>query len=185
MKASENKYLKVASGVVLNELIEEVICLLDPWFEQFQRTAIVTSGVRTAEKQLQIIKEKALRHKLFGKEFLDPITLDDSDLICEVWSKVLEAGDIVNPPYMMMNKYPYKRNGVTMNAGRKIGLSPHQKGTAFDIGGGDSLQARIIVVDAALADKSIEGLKGYLPEPVNNAVHVDCDAAYKKFDSSL
>lgn len=183
MKSSENKWLLVGGNVVLNDLIEEAICLLDPAFEKYGLKAVVTSGVRTEEKQLSLIKYYAEQKNLFPKQWLAPIELADEDLWTEVWSQLLRSGTIINPPRPAICRYEYVRNGKTMPANRKINLSPHQLGKSFDIGGGGNLRAVTLVISSALRSGQVPMLSGYLEEPSNGkfgAVHCDCDLEYVK-----
>jgi len=90
------------------------------------------------------------------------------------WSKLLNIGVIVNPPYPAKVLLDYYRRGSKENRkGTVIGVSPHFKGTAFDIRGGKNLQEKSDVIKNSMG--KVAGLKGYLIEPKNNCVHVDCE----------
>lgn len=183
MKASENKWLKVLENVVLTPTLEECICLLDPWFEKHELEAWVTSGVRTYDHQLKVIRERAIACGL-GKEHpdLDHVDLNvpimfDGKLIPTwqlIWSECLTRGQMVNPPTPTACLFPYtKPNGDKRAAGNVIPTSPHQRERAFDIGGGKSLDSVAIVVSEAFISKTISNMSGYLKEPAQNCMHVD------------
>ena len=99
------KWISLADGVVLTPTIERTLVQVDPIFEG--EPSSVTSGQRTAEKQLSIIVEKAKRH---GIEDLFPefnagllsakVVVEDVEIYSwqRAWSKLLSIGDIVNPP---------------------------------------------------------------------------------------
>ena len=187
MQASENKWLTVAEDVVLNDAIEEVICLLDPFFEKHELKATVASGVRTYDQQLEIIRKEALKVGLaavhpdlatmdlnvpieFGGKLLPAWQL--------LWSECLVRGAMVNPPTSTPCLFPYKKpDGSPRAAGNVVPTSAHQQGRAFDIGGGQSLDSVVVVVSEGLASHLIDGLKGYLKEPVNHCCHVDVVAS--------
>lgn len=183
MKATENKYLKVQASVVLTPTIEETICLLDPWYEKHDLKAFVTSGVRTYDEQLRIIKERAvacglaLEHPDLAHADLNVPIMFDGKLVPMwqlVWSECLTRGQMVNPPTPSACLFPYtKPDGGKRAAGNVVPTSPHQKERAFDIGGGQSLDSVVLVVSEAFASKSLPTLAGYLKEPAQNCCHVD------------
>lgn len=187
---SENNHWLVLdrsdSGILrvdLNKLLDGVIYSLDPVFESLQLRGVVTSGVRTRQKQIEIIRQKALRHNL-DSIYLDIVT---GDLEQEVmvgsgkqpywqilWSQLLSIGEIVNPPQAARAEYDYVHpaRGI-IRAGHLVGVSPHQLGKAFDIARGD-----LSLIDHALTHArqiGIPNIKGWLIEPVNNCVHCDCE----------
>ena len=175
----QNKNLIVRPGVTLTEIIDPVIAALDPYFDG--RKAFVTSGLRTKEHQLDIIKQYA-KLKGVAREFPQILTAGvDSKAMFEgravyawqtAWSRLLERGVIVNPPVAATPLFDYVRSGANMK-GVTIMPSPHMRGTAFDIGGGDDgiEDERVII---ALAIGHVPGLASVLVERENNAIHVNC-----------
>lgn len=177
--ALHNKWLIVRPGVILTETIDPVIAGLDPYFEG--RHAYVTSGLRTKEHQLDIIKQYA-KLKGVAKEFPAVVTatLDAKTFYREkavyawqpAWSRLLERGVIINPPVAASPLFDYIRNGVNRK-GVIIMPSPHMRGTAFDIGGGvDGVEDERLII--ALAIGKVAGLASVLVERENNAIHVNC-----------
>jgi len=175
----ENKWLIVRPGVELTDTIDPVIRALDPYFEG--RHAYVTSGLRTKEHQLDIIKQYA-KLKGIAREFpailtatLDAKTFFDGHAVFAwqpAWSRLLERGVIINPPVAASPLFDYVRGGVNKK-GVIIMPSPHMRGTAFDIGGGvDGIEDERAII--ALAIGHVAGLVRVLPERENNAIHVDC-----------
>jgi hypothetical protein len=182
MKALNNKYLKVKPGVVLTPIIERVIVSLDPYFEKCP--AWVTSGLRTPADQLRIIRNALQARGLdkvfndtFAKGLTDKISYEGKQVYAwqPGWSKLLNVGYIVNPPFTAEVLLDYFRPGSKENRkGKFIGQTPHKDGTAFDIGGGgDGINSELAVIQQALNDK-VPGLKGFLAEHGNNAIHCDC-----------
>jgi hypothetical protein len=183
MKALENKFLIVRSGVKLTPIIEPVICALDKYFEAINKKALVTSGERNPADQLQIIRgyllNKGLKdqfHEAFSKGVDDKVVTETYGEIYTWqlgWSKLLNIGVIINPPKQAACLLDYLRNGVNKK-GLIINGSPHFRGTAFDIGGNDNgISDELPAIQKALADK-LPGLVGHLPERENNAIHCDC-----------
>ena len=177
MSYKNNMFLKVNDDVVLVPLIQNVIEELEGWFSAEGLPCQVTSGLRTAEKQLSIIIQKAILHGI-DKEFpsINTATVQDVNSWLNAWGRLLQVDEMVNPPVSAHAPYDYKKpNGDQRLAGTFIDISVHMKGGAFDIGkGGHTLQQITSVLDKALADKTIKDLQDYLAEPVNGAVHVDC-----------
>lgn len=185
MNSHENKWLIVKPHVILTEYIDPVIFGLDDGFKQANLRSYVSSGLRTPEDQLRIIRNELTRRNLaqYYQEAFDLITSKTIYEGVEVygwqvgWSKLLSVGFIVNPPFAAKCLMDYFRPGSSENKkGQFIKQSPHTKGTAFDIGGGaDGLDNELNVVRSS----KILGLKGFLLERNNNCLHVDC------WDSSI
>ncbi len=185
MTAMENKFLKVAPGVVLTPIIEPVIIELDKYFADAKKIAWVTSGLRDANMQLSIIRSYLERRKLrsdyedaFGCQVQDTINWDSKKVYAwqPGWSALLNEGVIINPPLKAECLFDYIRNGKNKK-GQFINPSPHFFGTAFDIGGGsmEGITDELPIVQKALKEK-LPGLKNILAEHANNAIHCDCIA---------
>lgn len=185
MSYKSNHFLMVNGNVILTPLLENVICELEPWFSEAGLPVHVTSGLRTAERQLEIIIDKA---KELGIDHEFPsiltATLDDVNSWVFAWGRELQANQMVNPPQSQKAPFDYVRSdGTPRKAGTLIEMSGHQLGQDFDIGQ-DIFRLKEItdVLDKALADNAIFDLKGYLAESGNHAVHVDCkEAKLNKF----
>lgn len=159
--------------------------LLDPFFEG--ELSEITSGLRSPADQLNIIFEKADRWKI-REDFPEVLanihnSIDFTVHIDEInrdlfwwqrlWSKLLNIGDIVNPPYPAEVIFDYFRPGSQDNKkGEIIQISPHQRGTAFDIGGGNNLLEKAKRVMKAHQSQGCF-IKSLLLEHINNSVHVD------------
>jgi hypothetical protein len=183
MKASENKFLIVKTGVVLTPVIEPVICALDEYFKKANKIAYVTSGKRNPEGQLEIIRgyleKKGLKDEFkeaFGKGVHEKLTHEKFGSIYTWqlgWSKLLNIGVIINPPCAAACLLDYMRDGINKK-GRVINGSPHFNGTAFDVGGGENgIGDETEILKQALKD-GVKGLINILPERENNANHCDC-----------
>ncbi len=174
-----NKWLIVRPGVTLTDTIDPVIAALDPYFEG--RHAYVTSGLRTKESQLEVIRQYA-KLKGVAKEFptiltatVDAKAMFDGRSVFAwqtAWSRLLEKGVLVNPPVAASPLFDYVRGGVNKK-GAIIMPSPHIRGTAFDIGGGaDGIEDERAII--ALAVGHVPGLLRVTPERENDAIHIDC-----------
>ena len=177
MDYQDNRFLTVGANVILTPTIANVIFELEGWFGEDGLFCTVTSGLRTAEKQLSIIIDKSIQHGV-DREFssIKTATVKNISSWLNSWGRLLQIGEMVNPPLPTKAPYDYKKpNGDQRKAGTFIDISNHMKGGAFDIGkGAHTLQMITTVLDKALADPTIKDLKGYLPEPVNGCVHCDC-----------
>jgi hypothetical protein len=170
MKAYSNKNLIVPKTIVLNEALDKVLSEIDPYWEG--RTEKVTSGVRTPEDQIRIIRTY-LKAKGLHQKYPEAMTCDtrhkwsdeDEFVWQKAWSALLNVGVIINPPYPAIVLMDYIRNGVNKK-GQRIGQSPHTRGTAFDLSGLDSLD----IIKKLLVEKKI---KSYLVERENNCIHID------------
>ena len=177
-----NKFLLIKDSVILTEHITPVIERLDPFFAAHNLTAWVTSGLRRPEDQLRIIRNELNRRQISGeyqdafRDIGEKTEYEGEEVYAwqPAWSRLLNLGFIVNPPYPAKVLMDYYRPGSTENRkGKIIGDSPHTRGTAFDIGGGkDGVVNEAIVMEQAMGN--VKGLKGYLIERNNNAIHVDC-----------
>lgn len=180
--SDNNKYLIVLPKVVLTNHIDPVIHELDDYFQKVELTAYVTSGLRDANSQLRIIRNEINKR---GLEVAYPEAFEDINkkIMYEgmevfawqpAWSKLLNIGFVVNPPFPAEALMNYYRPGTTTNSkGKIIQSSPHYRGTAFDIGGGSNgISDELAVLESAKG--KVKGLKDYLVERTNNAIHIDC-----------
>lgn len=184
MLSDNNKFLKIRKGVILTPTIDAGIYTLDFWFEKENLSCEVTSGLRTTEKQLQLIKEKAIKHNIHVEfPLITGAQLNIPNTWIPAWSRLLTIGEMINPPIATKCLFDYKKSdGTLRKAGTLIPVSGHQLGEDFDIGGFNkelnqavSLDAIVKVLKVALLSAEVKGIiAGYLKEPVNGAVHVDC-----------
>lgn len=181
-KALSNKFLIVNPSVVLTEHIDPVIFELDSYFEADGLKSKVTSGLRNSSDQLRIIRGALVTHRIaddYPQAFEDmtgKFIWKEKEVYNwqPGWSKLLNLGFIVNPPFDAKALMDYYRPGSAENRkGQIIHQSPHTRGTAFDIGGGpDGITQEQAVLNKAIG--KVKGLKGFLLERNNNAVHCDC-----------
>lgn len=181
MRSHDNKWLVVNKGVILTEHIDPVIFALDAYFKTANLKSFVTSGLRTPEDQIRIIRNAIINNRLADQydsvfDDLNGKTIFEGEEVYNWqpgWSKLLNIGFIVNPPYAAKCLMDYYRPGSSENKkGQIIGQSPHTRGTAFDIGGGpNGLSDEIGIIKSSTSH--ITGLKGYLLERNNNCLHVD------------
>lgn len=179
-----NRFLLIKDSVILTEHITPVIERLDKYFEAYNLTAWVTSGLRRPEDQLRIIRNELNRRNISGEyqqAFEDigtKIMWEDEEVYAwqPAWSRLLNLGFIVNPPYPAKVLMDYFRPGSQENRkGKIIGDSPHTRGVSFDIGGGkDGINNELEVIKQAMK-ANLKGLRGYLIERNNNCLHIDCD----------
>ena len=165
--------------------IQRSLELLDPYFHGEQ--SWISSGLRTEHDQLTIILGKLTQHKLDDQfDELKKYLGSDLNLLVDVdgfsyywwqraWSKLLNIGEIVNPPIPAKVLFDYIRPGSTENRkGQIIGMSQHQHGLAFDIEGNGRLMEKAKLVMAANQEGKCF-LHSYLVERKNNAIHCDVE----------
>jgi hypothetical protein len=182
MKSLSNKFLVVKPTVILTKHIDIVIYELDPFFKAANLKSFVTSGLRDAMGQLRIIRNALTK---MGIADSYPDAFEDINMKVEYegksiygwqlgWSKLLNLNYVVNPPFPAEVLMNYYRPGTSLNSkGKTIQSSPHFKGTAFDIGGGlNGISDEMAIIESALG--KVHGIKDYLPERTNNALHVNC-----------
>jgi hypothetical protein len=167
--AYANKNLIVPETIVLNERLNSTLCAIDKyWPPNGER---VTSGVRTPEDSLRIIRTY-LKKKDLARIYPEAMTCEMDDLNPDktyvwqkAWSHLLNLGVIINPPKPAVCLMDYYRNGVNKK-GQIIQQSPHTRGTAIDLSGTDSE----VIVKRLVEDNMI---RGYLVERENNCIHCD------------
>lgn len=178
----DNKWLIVNDDVKMTPIIEPVIIGLDKYFEKHQLKAYVTAGERDSVDQLNTIRKYCKRYKV-DLEFPEVLTCKPTDKLPsgeyvwqKAWSRLLNIGVIINPPFPAIVLFDYFRDGKNKK-GKQIGHSPHYYKRALDIGGGTDhdITNEVAVVEEALKD-GLPGLVGYLPERKNNCTHLDCKA---------
>jgi len=122
--------------------------------------AVVTSGYRSPEYQLNLIGDLAQKH---GVPWREDAVLEKPETWVEAWRALLERkGIIVNPPVRAQ-----KSDGTWVNP------SPHSRGNSMDISG-----ARPEAVVKALRRAEAEGRVRFAQiriEPANNCVHVQVE----------
>lgn len=182
------RWITIPETVTVNPGILRSVESADIYF--YGLPSVVTSGLRTPEKQLEIIVQKVSQHDA-GRDFFEWTTfignppnltfkLDGGPELYwwqRAWSKLLNMGDIVNPPIPAKVLFDYWRPGDPKDAkhnkkGTEIGISAHMKGLSYDIGGGENIQERAKrILHAKQSEKCF--IRDFLVEHVNNAVHVD------------
>ncbi len=181
MSSKDNKWLIVKEGVVLTPIIEPVIVALDAYFERHNLKAYVTSGVRDAIDQLRVVRSY-LTKKGLNTKYLPAMTCKvgdknpDGTYVWQLaWSNLLNVGVIINPPFKAICLMNYINKDGVNKKGVAINQTPHAAGTAFNIGGGSNgIMDELAVLNDAINEKKIPGLKSFLAERENNALHVNC-----------
>lgn len=176
------KNILLAKGAILTPTIQRCAEAVDPYLDGLSVT--MTSGLRTEADQLRIIRGKVLKHgidKLYPEFIMCyenvanfKMKLDNEEFFWwqRAWSKLLNIGDIVNPPIPAEVLLDYFRPGSTVNGkGRVIGISNHMKGNSFDLSGENLKAIAQKVEDAKIGCKAF--IHSFLLEEVNHAVHVD------------
>lgn len=182
-KSLQNKFLRIRQGVVLTPRIDDVIYRLEGYFQVANCVSYVTSGLRDASGQLRIIRTALINNRLqdqYQEAFADVNTkfMYGEEFVWSWqpgWSKLLNIGFIVNPPFEAKVLMDYYRPGSTENRkGNVIGPTPHATGKSFDVGGGSNgLTDEFRIIKDAI-DDGFQGIKGYLLERNNNCLHIDC-----------
>ena len=193
MLLSDNKFLipSTINPPIITPLIERGAVGLEEYFAKHNIHAFITSGGRTEEHQLDIIRMYC-KQKGVDVEFPAILTCTVDELIqfgdepIPAWlpalNRLLQKGIMINPPRPVNTLWDYLRSDSTARpAGTHLDRSEHQKallpGTkiaALDIGEGNHSLAEIeLPVKEALAEKKIIELVGCRFEAANRAVHCD------------
>jgi hypothetical protein len=175
-KAENNQWLIVKEHVVLTAVIEEAIVALDGYFSEVQLRSYVTSGYRSPVEQLRLIQQYLIDERI-DHEFSDTMTCNVDDvyengiyLWQRGWSKLLNIGYIINPPYKAKCLFNYIDSHGRNRLGQYISQTPHASGRAFDIGGAQNgIHDELAVVMRAKMDLNFSQVKA---EHNNNCVHV-------------
>ena len=178
-------YLQYREPIHKTPAITRAAECIDPFFKDCPSE--ITSGWRYPIEQLQIIMQKAARHEIIelfpeyklaiGAGVEHMVFVPELNEKCywwqRVWSKLLNIGDIVNPPVTAEAIFDYYRPGSLENKrGKMIPISRHQRGLALDIGGGKDLLARAQrVMEAKQSGNCF--IHDFLIERINNAIHID------------
>jgi peptidoglycan hydrolase-like protein with peptidoglycan-binding domain len=154
-------FITINPGVLTNPEINKVLRQLDGYFKKANLSVTLTSGIRTPQKQLDIIRNAAVRRGIDAKyPAIRTATVDDIESWLGTWDELLNRKKfIVNPPKPVTSRI----------SGRRIDISPHMKGRAFDLSGAD-LDRIASVVQSYCRDNG--GISQILIETVNNAVHI-------------
>lgn len=147
--------------------IERALSDLKPYFRAAGLRVKVTSGYRSPNYQLGLIKRKAINYGLDKKyPSIRTATVDDMESWRGAWDELLNVkGYIINPPVPAVSR-------IGERAGRRIGASPHSSGKALDLSSGNP--GDLDRIAAVLRQYREDGgpIKQILIERVNNAVHV-------------
>jgi len=181
MSAKDNQWLIVKSSVKLTPVIDPVITALDKFFAEAKIKSYVTSGLRDATDQLEVIRMYLKAKKLDQKYPHAMVCRVDDFEFNEyawqmAWSNLLAIGVIINPPLRAKCLMDYMSGGKNKK-GEFINQTPHATGNCFDIGGAGGLNSTIadeLVVMEKAMKTGISGLINILPEHNNNAIHCDC-----------
>lgn len=182
MGSKENRFLIVSKNVVLTPTIENVIVKLDKFFQVKQKRSIVTSGLRTPEDQLRIIRNylklKSLNTVYSGSmlcKVTDKTVLNGEEIYSWQmgWSALLNAGIIINPPYQAKLLMDYVNVAGKNRKGDVFNQTPHANGVCFDIGGdANGINDELKIIQEA--KPRIPELINVVVERANNCLHIDC-----------
>jgi hypothetical protein len=185
-KSTKNKWLVVIPGVILTASIDAVIFNLDSFLKDQDKVRYVTSGLRDGINQLRVIIEYCQSYDIpvnFVKEDLSVKILNTDNYIWQdAWSKLRQAGLIINPPFACACLYDHEKNGEFIKAGIIIPASPHSKGTCFDISAwrGNQTESEtknvddeVEIIKSAMEQDSNLGIISYVIERANNCLHIN------------
>ena len=145
----------------LNPAIETAVRGLDAHFSKANLRVTLTSGVRSPESQLSIIRSEAIKRGIDKKyPSIRTATVDDIESWRRAWDELLNReGFIVNPP----------KTTTSLITGRSYSPSPHIAGTAMDLSGADLDRIADVVRGYCQSGGAVSQI---LIERTNNAVHV-------------
>jgi uncharacterized protein YcbK (DUF882 family) len=158
---ASGQFITIRSGVKLTPEVARVVRELDSEFGAANLRVTVTSGLRTPEDQLRIIRNEAIKRGLHQQyPAIQTATVDDVESWLDAWDALLNrVGFIVNPP----------RDARSRITGKSYRPSPHTRGEAFDLSGAELNRIADVVRGYCRKGGTISQI---LLEPKNNAVHI-------------
>jgi hypothetical protein len=157
-------FINIKPGVRMTSFIQKAVDELEPYFRGEGLRVRLTSGYRSPEDQLNLIRRKALQYDLHKKyPQILTATVDDVESWRNVWDELLNIyGFVVNPPTPTVSR-------IGKRAGKKISSSPHSTKKAFDLS-----NSNLNHIETVLKRYQQEGgpIKQVLVETVNKCVHV-------------
>ena len=159
-------FITISSGVQMSPAIENAVRGLDEHFKRANLRVTLTSGVRSAEKQLSLIREQAIKRGIDKKHpSIRTATVDNISSWQGAWEELLHVHDYtVNPPKEVRSRVN----------GHLYSISPHMAGTAMDFSGADLDRIANVVKGYCAAGGVVSQI---LVERTNNAVHVGLSRA--------
>ena len=159
--AGPGRAIQVRPSVNLTPQMRQVLGALEPYMRRAGLRVWVTSGYRSPQHQLDIIRRAAIARGLqrTHPSIVNP-TVENVDSWRDAWDELLHRHNfVVNPPVRVRSRI----RGAYYNP------SPHIRGKAFDLAG-----APLDRIAAAVRRYQQDGgpISQILPEPVNNAVHI-------------
>lgn len=154
--------IAIRAGVVLTTQLEKLVQELDGYFRNAGLAVTLTSGLRSPEDQLRIIRNAAIEHGIHLKyPSIQTATVENVESWLGAWDELRHrVGFEVLPPRSACSRI---KPGLCKNP------SPHMRGEAFDLAGAD-LDRIADVVRGYCAQRG--GIRQILIERVNGAVHV-------------
>lgn len=154
-------FIAIRSGVKLTPETEKAVRQLDGHFRRANLQVTLTSGYRTPEDQLRIIRDQAIKRGI-NRQYpsIGTATVDKVESWLGAWDELLNRhGYVVNPP----------RDACSRITGKCYQPSPHTRGVAFDLSGADLDRIAGVVREYCRQGGPISQI---LVERTNNAVHV-------------
>jgi uncharacterized protein YcbK (DUF882 family) len=141
--------------------MRQVLGALEPYMRRAGLRVSVTSGYRTPQHQLDIIRRAAMARGLQRKyPSIVNATVEDVESWRDAWDELLHRHKFaVNPPVRVRSRI----RGISYNP------SPHTRGKAFDLAGAPLDQIAAAVQRYQRDGGPIGQIK---VERVNNAVHI-------------
>lgn len=196
MLSDSNVFVTVKQGVILNPLLDLGLASFERWFAGNSLKALCTSGERSAEHQLEIIKG-FLDVGGYMTRFQEVVGCGLDDLMDNpldptsttqiykwqiAWSQLLSdygkgysTGRLVDPPRPAIVLLDYMHGGIN-HKGHLLQPSAHipippAPGLCLDLDG--NLDAIGALLGQVLQSKQIKQFCGYVIEPQNGSVHCE------------
>jgi len=178
-QSTNNKWAKVLPNVKLTPTIDRALVQVEETCRRRQFSLLITSGQRSAEHQLKIIRNYAISKGL-AKTYSQAMTCQLTDTIGDLyvwqplWSKLCNIGLIIAPPISCKALLDYNYFGRNLK-GLVCPASNHIPGNAFDIDGGDNgIDDETEVITWGIQQGIITFIINIVPERKNNCLHSNC-----------
>lgn len=176
--------LTIKDGVILTDSIRAGIGQLDTAYKVRNISGEISSGLRTPEHQVDVIrgiaKDASLKYDYLDSMTLQTTTLFGAATVFQwqvVWSKLMSLMYDVNPPIaatLLMDRIV----GGVNKKGKVYPPTQHSFGISFDVEGEFNGEQLLNIYTNALVDAMNEGevssIVSYTKEVKNNCLHVNC-----------
>lgn len=167
--------------VILNENIEKAILFCDEFFDDLP--CVVTDGIRTPKKVVEMILEECKKRGIDSKRFPEmeksisniesKASYFKNNLEVYPWQRaycaLIKTGFKINPPFdiNLLDGIDFDKKSTVVKYATR-----HLKGLAFDISGREKMSEKLKRFQDVIL-KGNSGISNVYPERAQNCIHVN------------